>query len=205
MMNINSKMFRKIKDRDYRRRFIFGQIKTGIPFQLRTLRNAREMTQKDLGEAAKIPQTVVSRIENGTGENLSIKTLLKLADAFDVALVIRFEPIDKLVDWVDNLSPEAMSPEPSEKILAEAERKALAQGATTARQRGPRAVAADGLRVHTTDNPKASQLRLGFMRPGLSLILGTQHELGNFDTGKESLGMVTVSDTVKAAVAAGGK
>jgi transcriptional regulator with XRE-family HTH domain len=130
-------MFQKVKDKKYRSRFIAGQIKTGIPFQLRALRSARKLTQKGLGEAAQIPQTVISRIENGSGGNLSVKTLLKLAEAFDVALVIRFEPIDKLIDWADSLSPEVLAPEASEKVLAEIERKGRelekAAGSTPAR------------------------------------------------------------------------
>ena len=125
MMNIYSKMFQKIKDKGYRNRFIEGQIKTGIPFQVRALRAARKLTQKQLGEEAKIPQTVVSRIENGSGGSLSIKTLLRLAEAFDVALVVRFEPIDKLINWVDDLSPEVLSFKPSEEILADIEREAV--------------------------------------------------------------------------------
>jgi len=118
------KLLSKLRDRKYRNLFIAGQIKTGIPFQIRALRAARgNMTQKELGERTRLPQTVVSRIENGCGSSLTIKTLQKLAEAFDVALVVRFEPIDKLADWVNSLSPEAMSPQPSAQILDEIERK----------------------------------------------------------------------------------
>lgn len=116
-------MFLKLKDKEYRRLFIAGQIKTGLAFQIRALRNARSMTQKDLAELTSTKQTVISRIENKGAARLSIQTLLKLADAFDVALVVRFEPIDELIDWADRLSPKAMAPLPSEEILAALEAK----------------------------------------------------------------------------------
>lgn len=117
----NSKLFKRLKDKKYRNQFIAGEVRRAIPFQLRALRAERKWTQADLGKEAEMPQTVVSRIENGDAASLSIKTLLKLASAFDVALVVRFEPIDRLITWVDGLSPEAMSPRRSGEILAEME------------------------------------------------------------------------------------
>ena len=106
----DSKLFKRLKDRKYRERFISGEIKRVIPFQLRALRASRKWTQAQLGTEASMPQTVISRIENGNAASLSIKTLLKLASAFDVALVVRFEPIDTVIKFVDTMSPESISP-----------------------------------------------------------------------------------------------
>ena len=117
----DSKLFKRLKDRKYRDRFISGEIKRLIPFQLRALRASRKWTQAQLGNEASMPQTVISRIENGNAASLSIKTLLKLASAFDVALVVRFEPIDNLIHWVDTMSPETISPRASSEILDDTE------------------------------------------------------------------------------------
>jgi transcriptional regulator with XRE-family HTH domain len=117
-------MFKRLKEKRFRDTFVAGEIRRLLPFQLRALRAAREWTQGELGERANMPQTVISRIENGNAGSLNIKTLVKLAAAFDVALVIRFEPIDRLLSWVDNLSPERMAPRQSAEILAEMERSA---------------------------------------------------------------------------------
>jgi transcriptional regulator with XRE-family HTH domain len=114
---ITSKLFSKLKDKKYREVFIANQINKGIPFQMRALRAARQMTQSDLAERVETKQTVISRIENKGAGNLSVQMLLRLASAFDVGLVVRFEPIDKLIEWVDDLSPEVMAPESSELIL----------------------------------------------------------------------------------------
>jgi transcriptional regulator with XRE-family HTH domain len=124
----HSKLFAKITDKKYRDLFVASQINKGIPFQLRALRAARNnMTQAELAEVAETKQSVISRIESKGAANLSIQTLLKLAAAFDVALVVRFEPIDRFIDWVDDLSPEVMSPRPSEIILAEIQQEATAK------------------------------------------------------------------------------
>lgn len=122
----NSPLFSKLANRKYRNLFVASQVNKGIPYQLRALRAARGMTQADLAERAGTTQTVISRIENKGAGNLSVKTLIKLAEAFDVALVVRFEAIDKFIRWLDNFSPDDISFETSEVIL-----KRLAEGYAT--------------------------------------------------------------------------
>lgn len=126
--DINSKLLVRLKDKKYRDLFIASQINKIIPFQIRALRAARNnMTQAELAEKAETKQSVISRIQRNGAANLNIKSLLKLASAFDVALVVRFEPIDGFIDWVDELSPEVMAPRLSKEIIMEIERKAMEQ------------------------------------------------------------------------------
>lgn len=122
---INPKLLDNLKGKKYRDLYVSSQVNKTIPFQIRALLAARDnMTQGELAEKAGTTQSVISRILNRGAASLNIKSLLKLASAFDVALVVRFEPIDRFIDWVDDLSPEAMSPKPSEVVLAEIEREA---------------------------------------------------------------------------------
>lgn len=122
MPSIYSRMFQKLKDRRYRKAFIAAQVRRIIPMQLRALRDSRGMTQQRLARKAHTTQTVISRIEKGGGgRNLTIKSLLNLADALDVALVIRFEPIDQYMTWVENLSAQAIAPQASDAILKQME------------------------------------------------------------------------------------
>ncbi len=132
-MNMSSKLFSKLKNsKKYRELFIAGQINTGIPFQVRALRSARRWTQDKLGEESKMPQTVISRIESRSAGSLSIKTLLKIAAAFDVALVVRFVPFSEMIDWAENLSPEAVAPKSFEEEAEEA-KKAISDAFTSNR------------------------------------------------------------------------
>jgi transcriptional regulator with XRE-family HTH domain len=124
MPSIYSRMFQKFKDKRYRDAFLASQIRRLIPKQVRAMREVRKMTQQELADAAHTTQTVISRIEKGGGNNLTIKSLLNLASALDVALVVRFEPIDRFITWNENLSSDDIMPRSSEAILG-----AMEQGA----------------------------------------------------------------------------
>jgi transcriptional regulator with XRE-family HTH domain len=125
MPSIYSRMFKKFKEKRYRDAFLASQIRRMIPKQIRATREAQGMTQQELAEAAHTKQTVISRIEKGNGSgNLTIKSLLNIASALDVGLVIRFEPIDRLIDWTENLSSDDFAPRKSEAILDEMEQAA---------------------------------------------------------------------------------
>lgn len=132
MPSIYSQMFKKFKEKRYRDAFLASQIRRMIPKQVRAIREAQEMTQQQLADAAGTTQTVISRIEKGSGSgNLTIKSLLNLASALDVALVIRFEPIDRFIGWTEHLSSEDIAPRQSQVILTEMEQEAVSaeQGA----------------------------------------------------------------------------
>lgn len=110
--------FERISDKQRRIRYLANQIRLGLRFQLRALRKERgNMTQAELANKLGTKQTVISRVENHDADKLSIPTLLKMAEALDVGLVVRFEPIDQVVDWYDNLSPSRLAPASSEEII----------------------------------------------------------------------------------------
>lgn len=94
------------------------------------------MSQQELAQEIGTTQALISRIEKDGATTFSVKTLQRIADAFDVALVVRLEPIDRLLRYTDELSPSDLSPRPSSEILANMERNA-AEGArrTAATQR----------------------------------------------------------------------
>lgn len=112
-----AKLLAKLKSKKYRDLFVAGQIKTGIPFQLRAMRDRRGWTQEEVGKRAGLPQSAVARLENpDTAHAPNIKTLLKLASAFDVALIVRYACFSELVDWTESrprvvtgLGPEALA------------------------------------------------------------------------------------------------
>ncbi len=122
-MDENNQSFERIKDTQRRNKYLLNQIRMGLSFQMRALRQARQLTQSGLAELLHTKQTVISRIENHKADKLSIPTLLKMAEVFDVGLVVRFESIDAIVDWYDNLTPNKLAPQKSEVILEEMEKK----------------------------------------------------------------------------------
>jgi transcriptional regulator with XRE-family HTH domain len=99
--SLKERLLNELKDQVYRRAFVEGHAKDTIAFQLRMLRKARDWEQRDVAERlgnARL-QPMISRYENPDYGRYSITTLLELAGAFDVALIVRFAPFSELVEW----------------------------------------------------------------------------------------------------------
>lgn len=100
------RLVRRLKDFAYRHAWIESHIKNGIAFQIRAMRKAAGWDQKKLAEVAlgkSELQSMISRYENPDYGKYSMRTLLDLARAFDVGLVVRFEPFSELIKWEENL------------------------------------------------------------------------------------------------------
>src|SRR5690348_10904322 len=89
----------ELNDVNYRRAYVEAHAKDTIAFQLRRMRLANEWEQKDV--AAELGnsklQPMISRYENPDYGRYSVTTLLDLATAFDVALVVRFVKFSELL------------------------------------------------------------------------------------------------------------
>jgi transcriptional regulator with XRE-family HTH domain len=110
-MNIikrRQRIIENLKNKEYRDAFVTEHINTGVPFQIRALRDQREWTQKDLGNHVEMAQETISRIEDPNYGKLTLKTLKRLASAFDVALMVRFVPFSELVEWELHLTPDSL-------------------------------------------------------------------------------------------------
>ena len=96
-----NRLLEEIKEPEYRRGLVEGHAKDTIAFQIRQLRKAYGWEQRDLAKALGNPklQPMISRYENPDYGRYSISTLLELAAAFDVALIVRFAPFSELVEW----------------------------------------------------------------------------------------------------------
>jgi len=112
-MNIikrRQKTIEELRNKEYRDAFVAEHINTGVPFQIRALREekGREWTQKELGVRARMAQETISRIEDPNYGKLTLKTLKRLASAFDVGLMIRFVPFSELVEWELHLTRDSL-------------------------------------------------------------------------------------------------
>jgi transcriptional regulator with XRE-family HTH domain len=98
-----------LRDKESRDIFVEEEIKTGVPFQIRALRKDRGWSQRELAAQIGMTQEGVSRLENPNYGKFTFTTLLRLASAFDVGLMVRFAPFSELVDWVVNLDSDDMA------------------------------------------------------------------------------------------------
>ena len=98
-----------LQDGEYRRAFA-DEIATSLAFQIRRLREARELRQEDLAEIMDKKQPTISQWEDPNYGRYSLKTLKELAAAFDVALLVRFAAFSELADWTVDVSPSRLTP-----------------------------------------------------------------------------------------------
>jgi transcriptional regulator with XRE-family HTH domain len=110
-MSFGSKksLLEELKNKKFRDAYAAEHVKTSVPIQIYLLREQRHWNQSQLAERAKTTQTVISRLEDLDYGKLSISTLLKLASAFDIALLVKFVPFTRLLKEFKDNSPEALS------------------------------------------------------------------------------------------------
>ena len=105
-MNLISKVWRKLHNKEYRDGYTEAQLSIEVPFQIRALRKARGWTQAQLAERCGIPQARISHIEQPGRDPLSLRTLYRLSSAFDVGLLVQFVPFSELVRCEAAFDPE---------------------------------------------------------------------------------------------------
>ena len=80
----------QLKDEEFRKEYESLEAEFQIIREIISARKDKNITQKELSDLTGITQGDISKIENGNA-NPSLKTLKKLAAAFDKKLVISFE------------------------------------------------------------------------------------------------------------------
>lgn len=105
---IRQQLVAKLSDKHYRDIFVSEQINTGLSFQIQAMREAREWSQEELGKKAGMAQSRISLMEDANYSRFTLNTLKRLASAFDVALVVRFEPFSKAVDYFIDLDQSSL-------------------------------------------------------------------------------------------------
>lgn len=106
-----NRILKDLGNREYRNAFVAEHIKTGVPFQLHALREKEGWTQEMLTKKSGIAQPRLSLLEDPDYKGFTLKTLLKFASAYDVALIVRFVPFSELFKWELNLSQKTLAPE----------------------------------------------------------------------------------------------
>ena len=100
----------EVKDEEYRHEFVSEHVIEGLAFQINLIRQARGWTQEELAKRCDMAQESISRLEDPNYGRYSLKTLKRLARAFDVALLVRFVSFGELGEWTVNLTPQKLKP-----------------------------------------------------------------------------------------------
>ena len=79
--------------------YIRAKANVNIPSQIRALRLRRRMTQKGLAREAEMKQPRISAMERPGATQFNLETLIRLASAFKVGLVVRFASFSEMLSW----------------------------------------------------------------------------------------------------------
>jgi transcriptional regulator with XRE-family HTH domain len=96
----------ELRDKAYRDAYVESQIRIGLPFQVRALRQARGWKQDGLADRAQMTQPRIAEIERPGQRRLTLETLLRIASAFDVGLEVRFVPFSVLIRHSESFRPD---------------------------------------------------------------------------------------------------
>jgi transcriptional regulator with XRE-family HTH domain len=94
----------EFSDKEYAHAYAEDFSNMSIAAQIKTLRNQRGWTQKELAEFTGMKQERVSALEDVNYEAWTAKTLQKLARSFDLTLKISFEKFSDRISDIDAIS-----------------------------------------------------------------------------------------------------
>ena len=108
IFNLGRKLAEKLQRKTYRRAYVAEHVRRGIAYQVRALRDQRGWKQGRLAEEMGKPQSVVCRMEDPAYGKVTVQTLLEVADAFDVALQVRFVPFSTFIRDTRDVSSQSL-------------------------------------------------------------------------------------------------
>jgi transcriptional regulator with XRE-family HTH domain len=162
----------KFESKDYRDAYMASRVRASIALQIRALREQRRLSQTDFANRLGKPQSVLSRLENTEYGRVTVQTLLEIASALDVALVVKFCTYRDFFNQMSDTSDRALSVESfSSRQLEPATVASLGESAPSGQEEeGPRAspqVSLSDALVSQVTGPPLSQSSRG-KAPGIS-------------------------------------
>src|SRR5271169_3695468 len=110
-LTIKRQLLDKFRSLRRRRAFAEEDVGTTTAAQVFALRKKHDnMSQERLATETGMSQARISVIENPNYRRLNIRTLQRIAKAFDVALIVRFVSFGELLDWTITGSQTTLAP-----------------------------------------------------------------------------------------------
>jgi transcriptional regulator with XRE-family HTH domain len=109
----------KFASKKFRDGYLQSRVRGFIAYQIQALREKLGLTQAEFAELTGKKQSTISRLENTEYGKVSVQTLLDIACATDVALVVKFAAFPDFLDQTRNMSVEALQPRTIQESLSE--------------------------------------------------------------------------------------
>lgn len=103
----STKISKLIKSRESREAYIRAKLNVLLPAQIKGLRLHWPMTQKELGQVAQMKQSRISAMERPGAVKFNLETLVRLASAFKVGMVVKFVPFSEMLRWENDFVQDA--------------------------------------------------------------------------------------------------
>ena len=105
---INDDLKKAFLRKEYRHVYSEEFLNNSIATQIKVLREQRGWNQDELAEKAGMKQSAISRLEDVNYFSWNVKTLQRLAEAFDLTLRISFEGFGERLDDILEFSRESL-------------------------------------------------------------------------------------------------
>lgn len=99
----------ELPNKEFRESYVAENVRRGLAYQIRALREARGWTPAEFARQAGLPQSNISRWENPTYGKFNLSTLIAIAAVFDVALSVQFVGFEELLTRLSDLRPETLA------------------------------------------------------------------------------------------------
>lgn len=104
MKEIRKGLADELKDPEARRDYADEFLSSYIALQIKTLRQQRGWSQAELARRAGMKQSRISAMEQADYSSWSLRTLQRLAAAFDLAFTAGFESFGRMLDDMTSIS-----------------------------------------------------------------------------------------------------
>jgi transcriptional regulator with XRE-family HTH domain len=163
----------ELADKQAREQYASELLDSHIALQIKTLRQQRGWSQAELAERAGKFQSQISSMEQIDFSSWKISTLRQLANAFDLALVVRFESFGRFLDEMlpverAALERPAFDEDPAmrgEEPMGHPAEPALADPRASSQRRGASPPPRRASRAPSPRDPSSRRRRAGAVRP----------------------------------------
>lgn len=108
---LDHKRLKRFLSKDYRDEYLQGTVKAGIAYQIHAIRTKFGMSQAAFAAKVGKPQSVISRLENEEYGKVTVQTLLDVACANDIALIVRFTDYPRFFSFANAMSERDLQPD----------------------------------------------------------------------------------------------
>lgn len=130
MKELVQKLVSEFGDKEYAHAYMEEISNMSIAAQIKALREQRNWTQQQLAQASGMKQERISALEDVDYDAWTIKTLRKLAKAFDLTLKVSFEKFSTSILEIPNIDRQTLQRTSRQDDLTEFSRNGYEHGKT---------------------------------------------------------------------------